>query len=64
MLVTNVFDERNSRTTVTLTVLYSSPEARDGARRTGMAEGMAAGYDRLDELLVSPATTTAGARQV
>ena len=64
-LVTNVFAERDDRTTVTLTVLYSSPEARDGALRTGMTEGMAAGYDRLDELLVSPEgqTTTSGARQ-
>ena len=43
--------ERDSRTTLTITVLYSSKEARDGALRTGMTEGMAAGYDRLAELL-------------
>ena len=38
-------------TTVTTTLLYSSREARDGALQTRMAEGMAAGFDRLEEML-------------
>jgi hypothetical protein len=32
-------------------VLYSSREARDAALRTRMAEGVEAGYARLDEIL-------------
>lgn len=50
-LVTTVFKETRGRTTVTTTVLYASKEARDGALRTGMADGLEAGYARLDELL-------------
>jgi uncharacterized protein YndB with AHSA1/START domain len=40
------------RTLSTLTVLYASKEARDGAAATPMAEGMEAGFRRLEELLV------------
>ena len=50
---TVLLTEEGSRTTLTITELYSSKEARDGALRTGMAEGMSAGYDRLAELLTS-----------
>ena len=52
-LGTCTLTEQNSRTTLTINVLYSSKEARDGALRTGMTEGMTAGYDRLAELLTS-----------
>lgn len=38
-------------TRTTITVLYASQEARDIASRSGMESGMAAGYDRLEELL-------------
>ncbi|MCI4567102.1 SRPBCC family protein [Lysobacter sp. CFH 32150] len=50
-VATVVFNERNGSTIVDITVLYSSKEARDGALASGMKEGMAAGYDRLEELL-------------
>ena len=50
---TALLTEQGSRTTLTITELYFSKEARDGALRTGMAEGMAAGYDRLAEILAS-----------
>ncbi len=40
-------------TSVRITVRYESKEARDTARRSGMEHGMAAGYNRLEELLVS-----------
>ena len=50
---TALLAEHGSTTTLTITVLYASKEARDGALRTGMTEGMSAGYDRLAELLVS-----------
>ena len=52
-LSTANFNEEASRTTLTITVVYASKEARDGALRTGMTEGMSAGYDRLEELLAS-----------
>jgi len=52
-LGTTVFVEARGKTTVTLTVLYESREARDGVLKSPMEEGMAAGYDRLEELLAS-----------
>lgn len=45
--------EENGRTTMTLTVLYQSKEARDGVLASPMEEGVAASYDRLAELLAS-----------
>ena len=50
-VVTNKLTERDGVTTSVVTVLYSSKEARDGARATPMAEGMEMGFKRLDELL-------------
>ena len=50
-LVTTTFDEVDGVTTVTTSVLCSSPEARDGALASGMDAGMAEGYERLDDLL-------------
>jgi hypothetical protein len=35
-------------------VLYESREARDAVLKSPMEEGMAGGYDRLEELLASP----------
>lgn len=52
-LVTTVFTEEGGRTTSTVTVVYGSKEARDGALATGMTEGMEAGYQRLDELFAT-----------
>jgi len=48
-----VFVEEGDTTKVTITILYESKEARDTARRSGMEHGMAAGYNRLEELLSS-----------
>jgi hypothetical protein len=39
------------RTTLTTTVLYESQTARDGILKTGMEQGVAASYDRLEGLL-------------
>jgi len=50
-VVTTIFAEQDGRTTVTITVFYSSREARDGALATPMAEGMEMSYARLDKLL-------------
>lgn len=52
-LNTMVFSEEGSKTTITMTILYPSNEARDAALKTGMKEGMAASYDRLAELMTS-----------
>lgn len=51
--VTQVFIEKAAKTTLTLTVLYASKQARDGAAATGMTTGMEAGYNRLDEVLAT-----------
>jgi uncharacterized protein YndB with AHSA1/START domain len=50
-LGTLALTERGGKTTLTLTVLYPSKEARDAALASGMEHGVAAGYDRLDGLL-------------
>jgi uncharacterized protein YndB with AHSA1/START domain len=46
-----VFTEHEGRTTATMTVTYSSPEARAAAVATPMAVGMEIGFKRLDALL-------------
>lgn len=52
-LNTVTFAEGDGRTTVTITVLYPSREARDAAIATGMADGAEQSFARLDELLRS-----------
>jgi uncharacterized protein YndB with AHSA1/START domain len=52
-LVTTALVEQDGRTTLTLTVLYESREARDAVLKTPMEHGVAAGYDRLAELLLT-----------
>jgi uncharacterized protein YndB with AHSA1/START domain len=50
---TLVLTERGGKTTLTNTLVYSSPEAREAVLKTPMDQGMAAGYDKLAELLAS-----------
>jgi hypothetical protein len=50
-----ILTEQAGKTRLTLAVLYPSKEARDGAIASGMDQGMAAGYNRLDELLAEQA---------
>lgn len=50
-LATLVLTDQGEKTLLTLTLLYSSKEARDGAIASGMEHGMSASYDRLDEIL-------------
>ncbi|MFO0847257.1 MAG: SRPBCC family protein [Gemmataceae bacterium] len=57
-VATMTLAEQDGRTLLTLTVLYPSKEARDGTIASGMEHGVAAGYNRLDELLAAP--TVAG----
>jgi len=53
-LATLVLTEHGGKTTLTLTVLYPSKEARDATIASGMEHGAAASYDRLAELLANP----------
>jgi uncharacterized protein YndB with AHSA1/START domain len=48
---TLVLTEQGEKTLLTLTVLYPSKEARDGAISSGMERGVAASYDRLAGVL-------------
>lgn len=50
-LDTSTFVERGGKTTLTITVLYESREARDAVLETPMAVGVSEGYDKLAELL-------------
>ena len=50
---TLVLTEQDGWTTLTLTVLYPSKEARDATIASGMEHGVAASYDRLAALLDS-----------
>jgi uncharacterized protein YndB with AHSA1/START domain len=45
--------EQGGRTTLTLTVLYESREARDAVLRSPMEEGVGEGFNKLAELLAS-----------
>lgn len=51
--VTTVLTERGETTTLTVTILYASKDARDGALKTNFASGMEAGYKVLDDVLAS-----------
>lgn len=54
-VATLVLTEQGEKTSLTLTVLYPSREARDGALAGGMDKGLGAGYDRLDAILAGAA---------
>jgi hypothetical protein len=48
-----VCSEHVGKTTLAMTVLYASGAARDAVLKTPMEQGMAQGYNRLDELLAA-----------
>lgn len=52
-LATLELAERGAKTMLTITLRYKTKAERDGAKASGMEHGMAAGYDRLDELLLA-----------
>lgn len=45
--------EAEGRTTMTMTVLYPSKEARDAALKTGMKDGTDASFARLDAIIAT-----------
>lgn len=51
---TIVLVEQDEKTTLTQTLRYESQEVRDAVLKSPMDEGMAYGYDKLEELLASP----------
>jgi uncharacterized protein YndB with AHSA1/START domain len=50
---TLTLEERDGKTTLTATSVYDTVEDRDGMLQSGMEEGAAEAYDRLDEYLVT-----------
>ena len=55
LVETHEFAEKGGVTTMRITQVYPSKEARDGALASGMDQGMEAGYEQLDALLAQPA---------
>lgn len=49
--ITTLFTEKAGKTTMTMTIVYSSPQGRDRVLKSGMEQGMAQSYDRLDAIL-------------
>jgi uncharacterized protein YndB with AHSA1/START domain len=58
-IATLMLAEQGGRTMLRMTMMFPSKELRDGALASGMEHGVAAGYDRLDELLVTLAKAPA-----
>jgi uncharacterized protein YndB with AHSA1/START domain len=54
-LATLVLTEQDGKTLLTVTLLYPSRQARDATIASGMERGVAASYDRLEELLATVA---------
>ena len=52
-LVTSSITAKGDTTTLTMTMRFASRAERDAALETGMADGVAVSYDRLDEMLAS-----------
>jgi len=59
-LGTLILLEEGGKTTMTLTLLYPSKEARDATIASGMEQGIAAGHARLEELLTEMTSKRAG----
>lgn len=49
--VTTLFTEKNGKTTVTIKIVYASADVRDMVLKSGMDQGMARSYERLDDVL-------------
>jgi uncharacterized protein YndB with AHSA1/START domain len=54
-IISNELSETGGVTTMVVTMLFASKEARDGAVSTGMTDGMEMGYQRLDEMFKATA---------
>ncbi|MEP7065999.1 MAG: SRPBCC family protein [Gemmatimonadota bacterium] len=56
-LDTVTFVERDGKTTLTIHVLSPSKQVRDAMLKSGMADGVTAGFDTLSEILASQLAT-------
>ena len=56
---TVTFEERDGKTTIRATSVFDTVEDRDGMLQSGMEEGAAETYERLDEYLEELARTAA-----
>ena len=52
-VITTILIEKAGTTTMTVTIRYESKKARDGVLESDMKSGVAASYDRLDDVLLS-----------
>lgn len=52
-IVSNTFEDKGGWTLLSLRITYESAAARDVAMRSPMESGLAAGYDRLEEMLAA-----------
>lgn len=53
-LCTLLLTEEGGRTTLDYTMRFPTPELRDQALQSGMADGMGTSYDRLEQLMREP----------
>ena len=56
MLMTTTFEELGGKTTVTTTILFSSPEMKAEYLGVGMLEGISSGFDQLETVALRLAT--------
>jgi uncharacterized protein YndB with AHSA1/START domain len=54
LLETHEFEETNGVTTMRITQVYDSKQARDGAIASGMDQGMEACFARMEEMVAKP----------
>jgi uncharacterized protein YndB with AHSA1/START domain len=54
-LVTTVLTEKDGTTTMTVTIRYASTETRDMVLQSNMEKGVAASYDRLEDIVTEGA---------
>ena len=54
---TVTFEEQDGKTTLSATAVYDTVEDRDGTLSSGMTEGAAETWDRLDEYVQTLAAT-------
>jgi uncharacterized protein YndB with AHSA1/START domain len=59
-LVTSSITAKGDTSTLTMTMRFASRAERDAALETGMADGVAVGYDRLDAILASTGSVKGG----
>ena len=59
-LLTTTLTDQDGKTTLTLTILYASREARDGVLKSPMERGLAMSYNNLADLLENAELRSAG----